>query len=378
MIEKNLKMRGTNERQLMMDLHTLCSSTVTRRIEYELAIYSICKVLKDSIKVFLFVPDEMDAEALFGVGRYHYFAEEADNYFEMSFAELESYGFTKETIEEVLERGFFLSLQMDGKEKYLVPSSEFLNTMVKFCGGGKVPKEPDPLRDLYVAYLLREADPFQIVYREDGKVGRAITCIGARTTYVPQEQIVAELLRDIHEKQKYAIVSWYEINHLYTQIKVDLTELQLRTKGKDKRNNFYPGLLLTVSDTGDYANSIQTVIGFNGRMVKLGTTTSLESAISELKFVLKRISAADGKVVSKGKEVLRLAKSIGLQDVGQKVFAAYEAYLETLTENCTYLDVIAELFSFPSKVDTLMGKTNKQYITDKAERLLGDVLKKIS
>lgn len=379
----NKVLKGGNEKHLVVDLAKVSDATVADVIDpYDITVCSIVSVLKQGIKVIRYEPASTDAKLLFSLdSNYNYFK---DSYRMITYQEMEAKGLDQEAIDQVLKMGYLLFLNTEQEEKMIIPIPELLNTVAKICKVGKLPKDSNPIRELYLAYILSEADPFRLVYRNNGTYCTGITCLGEKTKWRNQSSYATEILQTIHEKFAYSAVSWYEISDTLTRFKVDLTELTFKKTGA-KKYLFSPGFLITISDTGDYMNSIQTVVGINGRIAKVGVPLPLENiseeniemATVEMKRIISFLDSVESEnEVKKSDAVLELAKKINLQSVGQKIFQQYSDWLSTENEEeCSNIDVVAELMSFPSKIDMICGKNTPQYITEKSERLIGDMLK---
>lgn len=382
-ISKYYKAVGNNEKSLMDDLKVFSDNTIAKTIEpYNLIIYSIARIKKEGFLMLELSPDEMD---IFSVippkGRTSLYSE-GNGYKYFSFAGLQKVGITEDLIEDIRDAGFFMKY----RSNIIIPGEGCPNILAKACKVGKVSTEPSPMRDMYLAYVLSEAEPFKLLCRTDGRMVKLIDIVSDTHSHVSQQDHVEKALGIIRSIRDDASVTYYSLDHKKSVIKVEFPKMKLVKKGK-KRYIFTPALTLTISDDTDTKSCIQGSLGINGRLCKIGDSISLclddrdikkriVPLIKELETISAHIAGLDERELSDRRESIKeLASAVDLPSVGQKVYGMYESYLDTI-EEISEVDEFAEILSFPSKINYITGKEIPQYVIDKSEKLIGAMLQK--
>ena len=120
--------------------------------------FEIIKLIPDYMDMRFFMPNNMDQ---------FYFKSEMKTKGIVSCEKFRKAQITDKQINEIEDVGFFMQL-IDPKKHsafILIPSKNFFTPFCRKLGIGKVNYGIDPIRDIYLASRLKDANPFVIVYR---------------------------------------------------------------------------------------------------------------------------------------------------------------------------------------------------------------------
>ena len=265
---------GSNETSLINTIDEVSDRTITRLINpSQLTLYSIVSIVKEGLNVMVIKPDDMDVEILFPIkGGRTYFDKDQKHYGFFSYERFrKKMGMDDELLEEIRENGYFLRYSGGiGDSILLIPSASFMATLCRQLNCGKLPDITDPFRDIFIAYLLRDADNFKMVYREGELSGKAFACFTSKYTEVKQKNAVKEFLTALKAKIPNAIVSFFKIDHFITTVKVDFPDLEVTLKCNGKRKVIKSCVTFTMSDVGDASFTLQNCLSINGHNIRVG------------------------------------------------------------------------------------------------------------
>ncbi len=379
-LSSSFNLKGNNRKELLNDLQVFAKGTFTRAIEpYDLVLYSIVSVKNDGFIVIELNPDEMDIHSIAPRNNESILK---NGYNFVPFKDFIRLGIDMDLIEDIRNEGFFLKY----RGKVILPAEGCANLISKACKFGRVPTEPSPVRDMYLAYLLGEADPFKIMLRSNGHISKLIDIVSEKHKHIDQSNMTLKALDLISDECPEAQVTFYSLDHKKSVVKLEFTDLKVSKKSK-RRYVFTPATIITISDDTDTKSSVQGCIGMEGRFIKLDNSISLCLPEKEIRARLRRMSeemiaicdhiaSLDADTLRDRREsIIELANAADLPSVGQKVFRMYEDYINAI-DDISEADVFAELMSFPSRLSYIAGKEVPQYVTDKAERLVGQMLQK--
>ena len=382
-IENYYEKKGTLESDLFKNLSEISDMTEIKVIKpYCLAIYSIATTIKGGVRVIEFSPDDMEYQFIMTD---EYAKEHIED---IPYQDFYKIGFTKNLIEEVLETGFFLKYRdEDGSETVYVPSPNFSSALASVCGAGKLPKDIDPMREMYLAYLLRDIDSFSIVLRKDGNIAKAIAAFSAKHEVIRQDNCISDIYNSLKKQHDFVNVSYYNINHFKTSVQFNLPDMKIMKRGSnDKRYTILPCFMLNLTDCGNMACSLQPALSINGKVTMVSDailpdsqelSTRISEEICNLSVILSDIDNYSEAIVNKKDNVRRLMKKLKLSNIGIKYEKIYNSYMETFSEKCPKFEVLLEILSFPSKLTYLYTKEYKQlppeYIIEKVGKLAGNV-----
>lgn len=324
-LDEDFEISDNRENGVNKALTIISNSTVYKVINPSgITIFSLTsRRSDDSFDLIKINPDYADEKIILPSNPQQiYFAPSRGNRGTMSVDKLKKWGITDKQISEIRERGYFLQYHEKSTVITLIPSKAFLATLCRQIGCGKLEEGIEPLRDIYLASKLRDAEPFMLVYRTNGRIGKAFGCFSTSFSHNPQT-IVYDFKAELSKISPVAIRGW-RINHFVTKIDFMFAEMSQRIGGL----KMVPGVRLTMSDVGDASYSLQNTIYLNGGMVIFNKAVSkrhvgvlnvsemtaiYESQINdECTFVFDRLKEMENHSVDDVKEsVLKALKSIG-------------------------------------------------------------------
>lgn len=273
-LKENWKVVGSNEKTLFSELKNISDRTKVRMVEPEsLTLYSIVSVVKEGLNVMVIKPEDMYAELLFPIkGNHTYFEKNMKHYGLFPYSRFKSkMGMDDDMLEEIMQAGFFLRYSAGvGDSILLIPSETFFSALCRRLNCGKLPDICDPFLHIFLAYLLRDTDSFKIVYREGELIGKAFTCFSSKYTHITQYDAVADFFASFKSEIPNAFISFFEINHFKTTIRIEMPDLKV----KWKKRKIIPCITFTLSDVGDAAFTIQSCLLVNGKCVRIGDPVS--------------------------------------------------------------------------------------------------------
>lgn len=384
-LNDTFSLEGKGEKKLMEDLSIIDSDTVTKTVNpLGFTIYSVESVTKDGIKCLVIDPDYMDSQLLFPLKRpATYFSPGEKHYGLYTYSQLkDKMGLSEEIISEIREVGYFLKYSDVGDERILlVPSKAFMSTFCRQLGVGKLPELADPIREVFIGYLLREKeDDFSITYREAESYGKVFSANSEKYTTIAQTEAVKKITDCLKEKVAVS-VDYYKITHYRTKIKMSLPEL---TESKVKI-----GVLLSFSEVGDESYSLQLGVTIRGIFFKIGSPITrshrgevdfkglvdefLESSKNQIESLKYCLSHLDNEVKkdSVGTVItfLNLQKAIGINAC--KVLP--KDYKEVNNGEELLYEVIRYINSIPLKVMEIKGKPLPESAVEKIDKAAGQM-----
>ena len=364
-MEENFEQVGSNERVLLQSLKFLSEKTKIRTIDpTQLTLYSIVHIGKDGMEVMVIQPDYMDVEELFPLYKENtYFSKGNKHFGFFSYERFKKHmGMTDQILEEVKETGYFLRYSRKiGDSILLIPSKQFFTSLYRQLGCQKLPDIEDPFLHIFTAYLLRDGEPFKMIYREGELIGKAFTCFSTNYSEKPQYEAAVEFLNEMKPDVE-GLVSYYKITHFVTQIRFSIPELYLMLGNKKVE----AGVELIMSDTGDASITIQSVLSVNGRHIRIGEAVNqphkgdIDLAVlvrkykakelEKLKQLVGNLKKIKSETVSKKRTVTDLLDIIRFSDVaGNKVAKLYYANLEDA--EISLQECVAEVLAIPGSIE---------------------------
>lgn len=275
-------------------------------------------------------------------------------------------GLPKEVLEEIVEVGYFLQIKTEmGTKLTLVPAKGFLSTFCRQMGVGKLNEGIDPIRDLYLSSRLVYAEPFTLVYRTDGKFGKAFGCFSKNFGDMPQT-LILDFKEKLKQKFPSLTVRHWEYTHSITSVDFSFNDKVFKINGM----RVTPGVRLSLSDIGDSSYKLQNVLFCNGSVVTLPdavqkkrtksidvkelVTGFFESCQPEQERIIQIVkNSASRSVSNKGAEIIRIFKEIGFSTaIGQRSASAIIAQFEEQNETTSLEDVLCNVLKIPGTVKT--------------------------
>lgn len=228
-------------------------------------------IKKRIFKVALIDPDYCDMRMLTPKNEKQcYFRPENETLGVLRIDDLLKVGFTEKQIDEIEEIGFFLQYRHSKGTLTMIPSKALMSTLCRRLGIGTITEGRNPLRDIYLASIMRDAEDFTLVYRKSPQGGhaKAFACFSTKYQHTPQK-IVFDFMRLLSNMKTleggHLSVRQYRINHFITSIDFSLNELS-DTIGNMK---ITPGVRMVLSDVGDASFTLQSILIVNGGTVLL-------------------------------------------------------------------------------------------------------------
>ena len=209
--------------------------------------FEIIKLIPDYMDMRFFMPNNMDQ---------FYFKSEMKTKGIVSCEKFRKAQITDKQINEIEDVGFFMQL-IDPKKHsafILIPSKNFFTPFCRKLGIGKVNYGIDPIRDIYLASRLKDANPFVIVYRTNAPAtyGKAFTCFSEKTVKIEQSCIFD--YKDALAKIEPNIIRSWQYTHTRTDIDFSYPARSINLKQKCK---ITLGTRLSFSDIGECAFRLQ-------------------------------------------------------------------------------------------------------------------------
>lgn len=373
----DFEVTGTSEEKMFQELKNISDITEMITIEpYRLSVVSLKNTIKGGYKTIEFRPDEMYIDTLCS----NDFWKEFTN--EVSFEDFHRSGIDNNLISEISETSYFLKYD----DKVIVPAPSLQNMLTHQLGAGKLYKEADPMNQLYLAYLLRESEPFSMIIRQVNNVAKGFAVFSENHTLIRQDERVREAINTIREQHRYTEISHFSIRHLKTEIELILPDLKVARKSNEKKYVIAPTFIISLADTGDYSYTIQPALSINGRAIRIGEAIlfdkdNIKELISEELVNFNKIMSEleEGKAfVKKVENIRRIMTKLGYNKLGNKYLDLYNEYLKGFeNEKCNKVEVMIEILTIPQNIVYLHTKTYNalppEYVIEKMSRLSGNI-----
>lgn len=313
----------------------------------------------------------------------NYFSTERGNIGKMPYAIFLQNGASEEMLEEVKRVGYFMQVTTEENSIVtLIPSKGFLATLCRCCGVGKLEEGVDPMRDIYLASRLVYADPFTLVYRTDGRLGKAFGCFSPKFGTTPQ-LIVWDFKEELLRKYKNTTVRRWEYNHFITSVDFTLNDRVFRL-GKMR---ITPGIRFTLSDVGDASYTFRLALYCNGGYILLPEFVSrkrsgtlnisemieefYEKCIPELYNIQCLLEKADTIPVENiGENICSILSSYGfISAIGKTKAVEYYQKFRENTEDGTMVDVLQAIL----KISGIAKKQECNSCLKKTSECIGSI-----
>ncbi len=383
---KDFSVTGYSEEELKKELIKLSDMTYQMVIKpYNLYVYALTKKVKNGYEVIEFVPDEMDYRTLFNSEYIE------DHTSVVTYEDFFKVGLTKDLVGEIEKLGFFFKYIREGESDFLiVPASTLENYVTTICGAGKLYNEIDPINQLYVAFLLRDAMDFNMILRKEGKVAKGFAAFSEKHELKRQDLLFNETADILRRLNSSILVSYFNIKHLRTKIEFIMPDKKIMIKTKDKKFIITPSFRLTMADTGDIANKLESGLIINGSFVNIGSESinlssdKLEEELTEeiitLSKALDKIAEMSEDEVSKSENLKRILKKIGYYNtsiISKKYMKLYEEYAKDKADTCSKVEVLIEILNLPKIIymehTKCLNNVPPEYIMERMAKLSGKV-----
>lgn len=318
--------------------------------------FEIIKLIPDYMDMRFFMPNNMDQ---------FYFKSEMKTKGIVSCEKFRKAQITDKQINEIEDVGFFMQL-IDPKKHsafILIPSKNFFTPFCRKLGIGKVNYGIDPIRDIYLASRLKDANPFVIVYRtnDPATYGKAFTCFSEKTVKIEQSCIFD--YKDALAKIKPNIIRSWQYTHTRTDIDFSYPARSINLKQKCK---ITLGTRLSFSDIGECAFRLQNCIFTNGGTILLPQEASRKKSNKlSPEGIVKDYNSQCYMKFDKIMEQLKSYETIPVTDMQQSVWNILEKlkfssafgfsntrdlqknYLSTFEKEGDALDVVIKILKIP-------------------------------
>lgn len=318
--------------------------------------FEIIKLIPDYMDMRFFMPNNMDQ---------FYFKSEMKTKGIVSCEKFRKAQITDKQINEIKDVGFFMQL-IDPKKHsafILIPSKNFFTPFCRKLGIGKVNYGIDPIRDIYLASRLKDANPFVIVYRtnDPATYGKAFTCFSEKTVKIEQSCIFD--YKDALAKIEPNIIRSWQYTHTRTDIDFSYPARSINLKQKCK---ITLGTRLSFSDIGECAFRLQNCIFTNGGTILLPQEASRKKSNKlSPEGIVKDYNSQCYMKFDKIMEQLKSYGTIPVTDMQQSVWNILEKlkissafgfsntrdlqknYLSTFEKEGDALDVVIKILKIP-------------------------------
>ena len=318
--------------------------------------FEIIKLIPDYMDMRFFMPNNMDQ---------FYFKSEMKTKGIVSCEKFRKAQITDKQINEIEDVGFFMQL-IDPKKHsafILIPSKNFFTPFCRKLGIGKVNYGIDPIRDIYLASRLKDANPFVIVYRtnDPATYGKAFTCFSEKTVKIEQSCIFD--YKDALAKIEPNIIRSWQYTHTRTDIDFSYPARSINLKQKCK---ITLGTRLSFSDIGECAFRLQNCIFTNGGTILLPQEASRKKSNKlSPEGIVKDYNSQCYMKFDKIMEQLKSYGTIPVTDMQQSVWNILEKlkfssafgfsntrdlqknYLSTFEKEGDALDVVIKILKIP-------------------------------
>lgn len=221
----------------------------------------------------------------------------------------------------------------------------------------------DPIRDIYLASRLKDANPFVIVYRtnDPATYGKAFTCFSEKTVKIEQSCIFD--YKDALAKIEPNIIRSWQYTHTRTDIDFSYPARSINLKQKCK---ITLGTRLSFSDIGECAFRLQNCIFTNGGTILLPQEASRKKSNKlSPEGIVKDYNSQCYMKFDKIMEQLKSYETIPVTDMQQSVWNILEKlkfssafgfsntrdlqknYLSTFEKEGDALDVVIKILKIP-------------------------------
>lgn len=383
-LDENYKFFSPRENGSHLFFKEVSNHTVYQLVRPEqIQMFSIIRPRKkdeDFFEVVKLLPDYMDMRFFMPNNQNQfYFDPEKKTKGTISCENFRKAKITEKQISEIESVGFFLQLvnPEKGTAFILIPSRNFFTPFCKKLGIGKVNYGIDPIRDIYLASRLKDADPFTIVYRtnDPATYGKAFTCFSEKTVKIEQN-IVFDYKKELLEYVPNTLIKYWEYTHARTDVDFSYPSRSLNLKGKCKLT---PGTRLSFSDIGECAFRLQNCIYTNGGTILLPQEVSRKKSnkLNAAEITSDYYSQCYMKF-DKIFEQLRVYEKIKVTDLKQSVInildrldfsAAFgssntkdldKTYFSTFEKNGDGLDVVIKILKIPGVLQRKYPYTTRE------------------
>ena len=373
----DFEVTGTSEEKMFQELNNISDMTEILSIEpCDLTIISLKNTIKNGFKVIEFIPDEIYIETICDKTFYE------EHTKEISYEDFTRQGINLDLIKEITETGYFFEY----RGTTIIPAPNIQNMLTHLLGAGKLYKEADPINQLYLAYLLREGEPFSMIVRRENNIAKGFAVFSENHALIRQDDRVREALNLIRKHHDYSEVSHFSIRHLKTEVEVILPDLKIARRSNEKKYVIAPTFILSLADTGDYSYTIQPALTINGRAVRIGEPISfdkenIEETICDEIVSFNKILIelnSEKELVNKNENIRRIMKKLGYNKLGKKYLDLYNTYLDGFKgEKSNKVEVMIEILTIPQNIVYLYTKTYNalppEYIIEMMSRFSGNI-----
>ena len=262
--------------------------------------------------------------------------------------------------------GITMDLKLYSKKEQSVGKlleSEYNNQTKNLSEQSNIQNVIDPIRDIYLASRLKDANPFVIVYRtnDPATYGKAFTCFSEKTVKIEQSCIFD--YKDALAKIEPNIIRSWQYTHTRTDIDFSYPARSINLKQKCK---ITLGTRLSFSDIGECAFRLQNCIFTNGGTILLPQEASRKKSNKlSPEGIVKDYNSQCYMKFDKIMEQLKSYGTIPVTDMQQSVWNILEKlkfssafgfsntrdlqknYLSTFEKEGDALDVVIKILKIP-------------------------------
>ncbi len=212
--------------------------------------FEIIKIIPDFANIWMLTPQNMEQV---------YFKPGNHNIGRISKNKFRKMGMTETQITEIEKAGYFFQYTKDnGKKTIIIPYKGLLSELCRKLGVGKLVDGICPLRDIFLASLMKNADNFILVQRKGSSYTKAFTCFSSNTEHTDQSVIFD--LKDKLAEFGLITIRHFKLTHAKTTIDYAFNDMSTRILN----TKITPGVRLCLSDIGDSSFTLQNTLYVNG------------------------------------------------------------------------------------------------------------------
>lgn len=256
---------GSNKKEFEKEIKNLSDHTEYLEINPEdLIIHSVESITREGMNILVIKPEFCSAREVFPIKRERTAYSEGKNYYFLSNQQcMKKWG----NPEDLKEAGFF----MEYEGNIIIPDGRTFAHLCRQIGVAKLQSEPDPMRELFIAYLLGYADKFKMLVRKEKGVMRCVITFAESHHTFLQDEIFEKILSCLSDD---AVVTYFCISQGVTSLRLALKKQECLVNVNNKRKKISPSIVINYSDAGEQALSVNGYISINGRGFYVGEPVS--------------------------------------------------------------------------------------------------------
>lgn len=372
-LNDNFLFEGSNKKEFMRKLQDLSehSEYITIKPE-DLIIHSVESVAKSGMNIMVIKPEFCTARELFPIKRKETAYSNGKNYYLFSNEKCISMGINPA---EIKEMGYF----MEYSGKIILATKKTFAALCRQIGVSKLQSDADPIRELFMAYMLGFAENFKMLVRKEGNIYRCMITFAESHHEYLQDAIFTKIFDCLGN----SVVTYYCITQNLTSVRIALKDEEILIDVKGKRKRIVPSIVINYSDTGEQALSVNCYVSINGRGFYVGKPISnpkwsdldaLEGFVKELSnsiipmmnnIIASIKNVSDNEICNLAICYKKIMDDLKIsEDIGANLYESACEQVENRT--CSKLELLFEILDMAGFVNKLCLDSKKKEIPDYA------------